>query len=205
MSDESIPRNLLTGRLLVADLDVQEIAFRKSVILLVNVGSDGALGLILNRPLGLTAAQIVDADEAPPIHPERRGQIPLHSGGPVEPQSVVALHRGLPSPFRSDSAVEVLPGVWFEPSFAAVRPYVAGRTEDFPPDDRPEIRLYLGYAGWAPNQLETELAAGVWQTVPGRANLVFTNDPDVLWLKAMELRGGFWAITAQTGVKPSWN
>lgn len=195
----------LQGRFLVADLDLTDPPFVRSVILVLDHGVEGALGLVVNKPLGLTAAQIVDDTRFQVLHPERRGSIPLHSGGPVEPQAVFVLHTGMPSPWRSAGVRPVLPGLWFEPSFPAIQPYVTGQTEDLPPDDRPMVRLYLGYAGWSAGQLEAEVERGAWQVIDGHADLVFAPDPPQVWQKAMELRGGFWAIVAQTGIKPSLN
>lgn len=195
----------LAGRFLVADVDLTDAPFHRSVVLVVDHGPDGALGLVVNRPLGLTAAQIVEDPQTPVAHPERRATVPLASGGPVEPQAVFALHTGLPVPWRSPGAREVVPGVWFEPSFPALQPYVTGRTEALPPDDVPDVRLYLGYAGWSPGQLEDELARGAWQVIEARADLVFRVPAPDVWQKAMERRGGMWAIVAQTGIKPSLN
>jgi len=198
-------RNSLAGQFLVADLDLTDAPFQRSVVLLLDHNADGAFGLVVNRPLGLTAAQIVDRPDDAVEHPERRGKIPLYSGGPVEPQAVFVLHTGIPAPWKSPAVREVRPGLWFEPSFPAIQPYVTGRTEDLPPDDCPVVRLYLGYAGWAEGQLETELDQGAWQVIEGRADLVFRLPPTEVWKKAMEIRGGFWGITAQTGIKPSLN
>lgn len=202
MADVSQP---LLGHFLVADVDLTEAPFHRSVILVVDHGPDGALGLVINRPLGLSAAQIVDDPHVPVPHPERRASVALLSGGPVEPQAVFALHTGLPAPWRSPGARQVLSGLWFEPSFPAIQPYVTGRTEDLPPDDVPDVRLYLGYAGWAAGQLEAEIARAAWQVIDGRSDLVFRVPSSEVWPKAMERRGGLWAIVAQTGIKPSLN
>ena len=195
----------LAGNFLVADLDLADPSFHRSVVLLVDHGHDGAFGLIINRPLGLTAAQIVQDPAQPVAHPERRGKVPLYGGGPVENQAVFALHSGLPAPWRSGALREIRPGIFFEPSFPSLQPYVSGVAPELPPDDIPVIRLYLGYAGWSGGQLERELDLGSWQVIEARASLVFQTPPTDIWLRAMEIKGGFWAITAQTGIKPSFN
>lgn len=201
----SASRRSLAGQFLVADLDLTDAPFQRSLVLVLDHGNEGAFGLVVNRPLGLTAAQIVEEPGAPVLNPLRRGRIPLYGGGPVEPQAVFVLHTGMPSPWKSEGAREVRPGLWFEPSFPSIRPYVSGQTEDLPPDDTPVIRLYLGYAGWGQGQLEDELDRGAWQVIEARADLVFQVPPTDTWRKAMEIRGGFWGIIAQTGIKPSLN
>lgn len=198
-------RDSLAGHFLVADLDLREPSFHRAVVLLLDHNAQGAFGIIVNRPLGLTAAQIVQDSGEPVPFPARRGKIPLYGGGPVETQAVFCLHSGLPAPWRSPATREVRPGLFFEPSFPVVRPYVTGQAPELPPDDTPVIRLYLGYAGWGGGQLEAEIDQGAWQVIDGRASLVFQMPPQDVWTKAMEIRGGLWGIIAQTGIKPSKN
>ena len=198
-------RDSLAGHFLIADLDLTEAPFHRSVVLLIDHSEDGAFGLVVNRPLGLTAAQIVQDNDEPVPYPERRGKIPLYGGGPVETQAVFALHSGLPEPWQSPAAREIRPGIFFEPSFPALKGYVSGQGPEIPPDDVPVVRLYLGYAGWGEGQLEGELDRGSWQVIEARASLVFQVPPTEMWNRAMDLKGGFWSIVAQTGIKPSLN
>ncbi len=195
----------LTGKLLLADLDLKDPHFLKSVVLVVEHSADGAFGLVVNRSLGLTADQIVDEHNRAVKFPLRRGKIPLYGGGPVENQAVFTLHTGLDSGSCSPAVREVAPGLFFEPSFPAVRDYVSGVSPEYPPDDLPTVRLYLGYAGWGEGQLEEEMSEGAWHVVPAEANLVLRTPPTEMWQRAMELKGGFWGIVAQTGFKPSLN
>ena len=201
----AFPRPSLAGNFLIADLDLSDPPFHRSGVFVLDHSDEGAFGLVVNRPLGLTAAQIVQDPGEVVAFPERRGKIPLYSGGPVETQAVFCLHSGLPEPWRSPAVREIRPGVYFEPSFPALRPYVSGQAPELPPDDVPVIRLYLGYAGWGEGQLERELEQGSWQVIEGRSSLVFQTPPHEIWKKAMEIRGGFWGIVAQTGIKPSKN
>ncbi|MEI8093480.1 MAG: YqgE/AlgH family protein [Spirochaetales bacterium] len=195
----------LSGQFLIADLDLTDPSFLRSVVLVVEHNAEGAFGLIINRPLGLTAAQIVQENAEPVEFPERRGKIPLYGGGPVENQAVFTLHSGLEPSSCSPAVREIAPGLFFEPSFPAVRRYVSGIAPEYPPDDTPTIRLYLGYAGWGEGQLEAERRQGSWHLLPARASLVFQTPPQDIWQRAMELKGGFWSIVAQTGFKPSLN
>jgi putative transcriptional regulator len=195
----------LTGQFLIADLDLLDPNFLKAVVLVVEHNAEGAFGLVINRPLGLTAAQIVQEDAEPVPFPQRRGKIPLYGGGPVENQAVFTLHSGLAPESCSPAVREIAPGLFFEPSFPAVRRYVSGIADEYPPDDQPTVRLYLGYAGWGEGQLEKERAQGAWHLLPARSGLVFQTPPTEIWQRAMELKGGFWSIVAQTGFKPSLN
>jgi len=198
-------RDSLAGHFLIADIDLTDPPFLRSVVLLLDHGPEGAFGLVVNRPLGLTAAQIAQEPGETVEFPERRGKIPLYGGGPVETQAVFTLHSGLPIIWRSPGYREIRPGLFFEPSFPALKPYVSGEAPELPLDDTPVIRLYLGYAGWGEGQLEAELDRGSWQVIEARSSLVFQTPPQDIWKRAMEIRGGFWGIVAQTGIKPSLN
>jgi putative transcriptional regulator len=193
----------LFGSFLVADLDLADPNFSQTVVLIVEHNAEGALGLVINRPLGLTAEQILPVDLEG--SQRRSAFIPVYSGGPVEPQAVFCLHTGLPQHLLSATARLVAPGLWFEPSFPSIQDYVAGVTPDLPPDDRPTLRVYLGYAGWGAGQLERELQQGAWQVLKARSSYVFFTPSHEIWRKAMEALGGFWGIVAQTGFKPSMN
>ncbi|CAB5033908.1 MAG: YqgE/AlgH family protein [Actinobacteria bacterium] len=195
----------LTGKLLLADLDLHDPHFLKSVVLLVEHNTEGAFGLVVNRALGLTAEQIVHEQSQGVRFPLRRGKISLYGGGPVENQAVFTLHTGLEPGSCSPAVRELAPGLFFEPSFPAVRDYVSGVSPEYPPDDVPTVRLYLGYAGWAGGQLEAEMSEGAWQVLQAEASLIFQTPPTEMWQRAMELKGGFWGIVAQTGFKPSLN
>jgi putative transcriptional regulator len=183
-------RHSLVGQFLIADLDLVDPLFHRVVVLIVDHGVEGTLGLIINRPLGLTAAQIVQDPDSVVNFPERRGKIPLYGGGPVETQAVFALHTGLPPSLQSAASRVICPGIVFEPSFPVLNPYVSGQFPEFPPDDIPIVRLYLGYTGWGEGQLERELEQGSWQRIEARSSLVFQTPPHEIWKQAMEIRGG---------------
>lgn len=164
---------LKPGVFLYAAPELQEPSFAESVVLLVQHQQEGSLGLIVNRP-----TRVALRDALTDLGELRELDLPLYFGGPVQPEAVLALVR---SPKRVGEATRVLPDVYFctdlEPvKTAARRPEAASR-----------LRVYAGYAGWAPGQLAGELRRGAWIVGPADARSVFTSDPSAVWPRVHDL------------------
>ncbi|MTV25352.1 YqgE/AlgH family protein [Nitriliruptoraceae bacterium ZYF776] len=154
-----------TGRLLVATPALDDPNFDRAVLLVLDHDEEGALGLVLNRTSSVlvrdTAEGWGELAADPPV---------VFGGGPVEPDAVVALGR---------TSVHV-PG-----GGAAFDDQV--RLVDLSADPVLEglelrrVRVFAGYAGWGPGQLESEIAQGAWFTVEAEPDDVFTADPGGLW------------------------
>ena len=158
------------GRFLVANRQVAGF-FGESVIVLVDHGAHGSLGLIVNRPVELTL------DELLPDVERARGHVE-HAwlGGPVATDQLLLLIRAKKPP--PDSAL-VLEGLHVSGSRETLAALLAG------PGGGTEFRAYVGYAGWAPGQLAGEIARGDWTVAPGDAAAVFAQDPSELWEKLL--------------------
>ncbi len=154
------------GSFLLAKENMADPRFQKSVILIIEHGPTGSVGLIVNKPLPITLNHAFSGLPGDIIDDR-----PLFFGGPVNPSVAWALVQGSSRP---DEAIEILPGV-----------FVANAVSFF--DDRDyeaksdNIRILIGYAGWAPGQLELELKRGDWKVHPARAVDVFDKDPESLW------------------------
>ncbi len=152
------------GKLLVATEAVQGGAFAESVILLLNYNATGAVGLVVNRPTEALPAQAL---------PELAGldqyEGSLYWGGPVELFTVRAL---LHSDAPPDNAVPIFDTVHLAP----LEENLLDGTSSIA-----NLRFFVGYAGWAPGQLERELAFGRWHIVVATEALVFADDPGVIW------------------------
>jgi len=197
LDDESAAS--LTGSLLVASVTLGDPNFERGVILLLDHGPEGALGIVLNRPTGLPVEEILEpwhdqADLAPP------GVV--FSGGPVSREAVI----GLALSHRSDVDHLVVDDL------ARWRP-VLGRlgTVDLsvPPEDQPfplaGARLFSGYAGWTTGQLEEEIAEGAWYIVDASAEDLLCGEPESLWHDVLRRQGGDLALIAAYPLHPSVN
>lgn len=122
--------------------------FARSVVLLLHQGSDGALGLVVNNPLDLTLGSFA-REHRLPCH-SRTSDIHIFRGGPVEPARGWILH-GDP---ETKERQEILPGLSVSGSVETLANLMAGGTNP--------MKLLLGYAGWGPGQLESEIERGSW-------------------------------------------
>jgi putative transcriptional regulator len=156
------------GKLLVATELVQGRAFAESVILLLNIGATGAVGLVVNRPMGALPAQAL-----PELAGIDRYEGTLYWGGPVELFTLRAL---LHSDAPPDSAVPIFDTVHLAPVDENLLDGASSNAN---------LRFFLGYAGWAPGQLERELAFGSWRIVAATEALVFADDPGGIWRRLM--------------------
>jgi putative transcriptional regulator len=167
----------LAGQLLVATPEMPDPRFAGTVIYMVRHDSAGALGLALNRPIGtVPLAQLLErlGLESEGVS----GNIRVHSGGPVDGGRGFVLHT---AEYSRNGTVKVneMVAVTFQPE--VLRDIAAGAG--------PRRALFaLGYAGWAPGQLEAEIKAGGWVGVPADEALVFDEDYEGKWRRAMARR-----------------
>jgi putative transcriptional regulator len=183
----------LTGRLLVASPRLGDPNFERSVVLLLDHGPDGALGVVLNRPTGLPVDEILDVwrDQALAAPPGV-----VFRGGPVSPDAVIGLAR--------TEVVDVDDSLW-----RLVLDGVGTVDLAVPPDEQPVpvagVRMFAGYSGWSPDQLEDELAEGAWIVLDAVVADVFTAEADALWHDVLQRQGGKLALLAAYPPHPSVN
>lgn len=161
------------GVLLVASERMGDPRFNRAVVLIVEHGRRGSWGLIINKPTDVPVADVVpslaDIGDGPKVH----------FGGPVQVDHIRLLYRDDAAPEGNDTG---LPGVHWSRSPDAL----AGRLARNPD----EVRIYAGYAGWAPGQLSFELTHGGWRMIQGRAANVFRDDPEGLWRRLSDALDG---------------
>jgi putative transcriptional regulator len=154
------PRSLL----LVASNRITDSNFSRTVVLVTQHGGGGPIGVILNRPTELALPDLFDREPALRGRKDR-----LFIGGPVSRHTLVFLLRADQPP---KSAVELLSGIYMsldiDESLQRLR---QGAT----------VRVYAGYAGWSPGQLEREIAHGDWHLLPVDADIILSADPESLW------------------------
>jgi len=161
--------------------------FRRSVVLVGAHSEEGALGVVLNRSSESTVSEAV-----PELTAILDGDEPVHVGGPVQPSAIVVL-ADFEDVERAGSLV--LDSIGFLPA-------------EVDPDELGELhraRVFAGYAGWAPGQLEDELAEGSWIVEPALADDVFTREPDALWSEVLRRKGGPYGVLALMPPDPSLN
>ena len=169
----------LAGQLLVAMPQMPDQRFARSVIYLcAHSENDGAMGLVINKPLGsLTLAELfAQLDIAPPGAAEAQ---PVHFGGPVEIGRGFVLHT---ADYREEATLHVDGNISVTTSFQVLRAISK--------DQGPCQSLFaLGYAGWAPGQLDAEIQANGWLSVAADDDIVFASDHDRKWNRALAKLG----------------
>ena len=174
------------GRLLVATPDLRDPNFSRTVVLVLEHGDEGALGVVLNRPIDLPVAEVLpdwaDHTSAPSC---------LFVGGPVAPTAVIGLGRGHGSELQP--LFEGLGTLDLEADPAITAAAMDG------------LRVFVGYAGWAAGQLDDELTAGGWLVLDLDAADPFSADPSRLWQTVLRRQGGRVAMFASAPEDPSTN
>ncbi|HEU5397458.1 MAG TPA: YqgE/AlgH family protein [Verrucomicrobiae bacterium] len=180
----------LKGQLLLDSGQLSGSFFQHTVILVCQHDAEGAFGLVLNRALGKTVGEMIVADL-----PETLKESPLYLGGPVQTSALSFLH--------TDSFIpqaDILPNLALGHSLDELLD--AG--DSFSPTRK--LRLFAGYSGWSPGQLEGEMKRKAWLTFPASLELVFDTPPGQLWQKIIRSKGG-WKnkLLSQTPEDLSWN
>ena len=164
--------------------------FSRTVVLLCKHNEDGALGLVVNRPLVTTGRVTVQLD--PPVSTDRELQVWV--GGPVEPHRSWVLVGEEPDEEEDRRGMRIARNLYLSTSPDLLRRLL----EPSPPV---MARLFVGYSGWGPGQLEAELEASAWLMSDVDRDLIFNTPPDKVWETAIRRLGADpSALTMSRGV-----
>jgi putative transcriptional regulator len=178
----------LQGQLLIASPRLVDPNFARSVIVMVQHNDEGALGLIVNRPLPTSVKEV--CQKALDLPCEVDGV--LHQGGPCEGPLMV-VHTN-----ETQSDIEVFPGVYFTTEREKI--------EWLMKHNDGAIKFFVGYAGWAAGQLESEIESESWLIAPADARLVLDGSKDEQWTRLMtQLTLGKWIDPERIPDDPSLN
>ena len=183
---EFAPASVAKGLLLVASPSLNDPNFRQAVVLIVEHGPDGTVGLILNRSTNVLLSKAL-----PDIAALKETNHRLFAGGPVEPSRFLLLFRLKEPPA---DARPVFGGVYLGRTTKALEGIIAQAkpTETF--------RAFAGFSAWAPRQLDAEMRLGAWGILPPDSSSIFDKDPATLWqdclsrLQAPRVQGVAWSV-----------
>jgi len=179
----------LKGQLLLDGGKLQGSFFHRTVVLICQHDPDGAFGLVLNRASGSQVGEMIVADMSESLKKQ-----PLYLGGPVQPAALSYLHTdnfllnanvlaNLSLGHSLDDLVEI------GQSFSSTQ----------------QVRIFAGYAGWSPGQLDEEVKRDAWLSHPASLDLVFHTNPDNLWQLILRQKGWKFRLLSQTPEDLSWN
>jgi putative transcriptional regulator len=167
----------LTGQFLVATPEIGDPRFVETVIYMIRHDQEGAMGLVINRPVA--QGPIGDVLKALGVEDENASdKVTLHYGGPVDPARLFVIHS---SDYVNEDSTDLGSGVAMTTDTEIVRAIARGKG--------PRQSLFVfGYAGWAPGQLESEVKANAWFSIPAEKALIFDSDAESKWERAQAKR-----------------
>ncbi len=170
--------DLSKGKFLVASRKLGDPRFMQTVILLLDYAPGGAMGLIVNRPSEMKLSTLL-----PKIEGLKARKDTVYIGGPVAINQMLMLIRAGKQP---EESLPVLTDIFVSGSSKVLERMVegAGKGEKF--------RVYAGYAGWAPGQLDGEVIRGDWYVVPADSETVFDRAPEEIWPELIQRVSAQW-------------
>lgn len=186
MSDE---HNSLKGQLLLDGGNLAGSFFHRTVVLVCQHDPEGAFGLVLNRESGRSVGDALVADLA-----EQLKELPLLVGGPVQPTAMSFLHTDT---FLPDA--NVLPDLQLGHSLDDLMDIGESWSA------ASKVKLFAGYAGWSPGQLDGEMKRHAWLTYPASLELVFETPPADLWQRILRQKGPKFRLLAESPENVHWN
>ena len=181
MRSATLPGMGTRGKLLIASPQLSDY-FHRTVVLVIEHSEEGAMGLVLNRPTESEVVEVVPSLSGMVDRDER-----VHEGGPVQPDSVIVL-----GDFKQPDQA----GAQLKGTLGLLDP-------DKPEADMRRARVFAGYAGWGPGQLDMELEAEAWIVEDAAIDDPFAEDD--LWRSALARKGGEYALLASMPADPSLN
>lgn len=185
-------RNKITpekGRLLISEPFLPDPNFERTVVLLCEHNDDGSFGFVLNKPSILKVNEIMEDIAA--------FDNIVYVGGPVQQDTLHFIHRKA----NITNAVEIAGNVFWGGDFESL--VLLCDTRQISTHD---IRFFLGYSGWGPGQLESELGQDSWIVCDYVTDqLLFDTDPQIMWRKALENMGGRFSMYSNYPTDPRLN
>ncbi|GBF51417.1 transcriptional regulator [Leptospira ryugenii] len=178
------------GKLLISNSSVIQDFFHKSIILMVDHDEDGAFGLVLNKPTEQTLESLIK-NLPDTEHADRT----VYAGGPVDNMFVTIVHNHKAS---RDPGVEIIPGIFMARSYDTLVEVLQSPECSF--------RVFQGYSGWSPGQLEGEFEKLSWVLAEPKEEMIFqASDSEDLWKDALRSKGGIYKYFVEHTKDPLLN
>lgn len=178
----------LRGKLLVASPALGDPNFARSVVFITEHSAEGAMGIVLDKPSETAVSEL-----APQLDEVAGPDAPVYVGGPVQPAALIVL-----AEFSDPAAAAwiVVADVGFASAFVEM--------DDLARSVR-RARVYAGYSGWGPGQLEAEMEVDSWIVEAPLPPELFPDEPEALWGAVLARKGGQYALVARMPADPSMN
>ena len=191
LRDTMVAMEPSTGSLLIAAPTMADPNFARTIVLLLDTGESGALGVVLNRPTTLDVAEVLE-----PWADLVAGPGVLFQGGPVETDAALAV---------ANVAAEDDDPIGWRRVFGTTGLVDLDAPVEIMATAVSSLRIFAGYAGWGAGQLEAEIEEGAWYVVPAEPQDPFLEDPERLWSQVLRRQGGQLAMLATMPAEPGLN
>jgi putative transcriptional regulator len=178
-----------TGTLLIADPFLKDNNFMRTVILICRHGEEGSFGFVLNKLYDLTLEDLFN---------DMNGyRIPVHIGGPVQMDTIHYIHQ---YPDLLPDSQEITDEIYWGGDFEILKTLIReGKISDS------KIKFFIGYSGWEPGQLDSEMEERSWLTSPCNESLVFKTSTDEIWKSSLKHLGGKYEMMINFPIDPQLN
>ncbi|MBL4705128.1 MAG: YqgE/AlgH family protein [Flavobacteriales bacterium] len=177
------------GRILISEPFLEDEYFRRSVILLCEYNEEGAFGFILNNMMKIELSELVDGLEINGFN--------ISLGGPVQTSSLYFIHS---SPELLPGSIEIIDGLYMGGEFEALKEQISlGKIAS------DEIRFFLGYSGWSPNQLDDEMKESAWFVSNVSYEQVMAGNQKSFWNEVLSKMGGKFGMISKFPDNPELN
>ncbi|MBN1187441.1 MAG: YqgE/AlgH family protein [Bacteroidales bacterium] len=187
--DNADRREPKKGRILIAEPFLQDVYFKRSIVLLTEHNEEGTVGFVLNKPVDMKVSDVIN--DFPKI------DIDLSIGGPVATNTLHYIHTlGNIIP----NSMKVVDNIYWGGDFEVIRELITKKAIK-----KDQIKFFLGYSGWKANQLENELKEQSWLVVDMKPQIIMTGDLDSIWKDALSNLGDKYKIWINSPESPSLN
>lgn len=177
------------GKLLISEPFLLDYYFKRSVILLAEHNEEGSFGIIMNKPLKTTFNEVVKD------FPEFNAQLFL--GGPVQNENLFFVHT---LGDKIENSNEIIDGLYWGGDIEQVKEMITLNLLD-----TRDIRFYIGYSGWSPNQLDNELKRNSWVVSRTNSSDLMRTEPELLWDNSLKSLGEEYSIWTRFPSDPASN
>ncbi len=177
------------GKLLISEPFMLDPNFKRSVVFLTEHNKTGSMGFVLNQKSGFLLSDVLeDFDEV---------EYQIYTGGPVEPDTLHFVHA---LGDQISGGQEISPGVFWGGNFEALKVLFASKLV---PEDK--IKFFIGYSGWAPEQLMEEMESNAWFVADAKPEFIFADGEKALWKETVSSLGQKYSLMVNFPENPSLN
>lgn len=176
------------GSILISEPSLRDFYFRQSVILLAEHNDEGTFGVIVNKPIETSLKNIIKGFSG--------YNLPVYLGGPVKTDSIFFIH----TREDVDESLPIMQGLYWGGNLDTIKKMLKNKVMS-----PREIRFFVGYSGWSPNQLDRELKEKSWVLSQTTVPEIINDHPEKLWSNYLKNMGQDYAIWANFPADPTFN